>query len=199
MMLAVVFFLLLIQQIYGSSYTVKMNEVDVNCIKESKKLSSLPIQIIAFNIWNNELSLPGALDLSMTINVTKKLSDKIQFSTKVERKFGSAWLDLPCLAGIGACDKLSFCDLIKQACQSKSLIRANAKNASNPCSCDLDTGIYTFEHVPMKIKRKKSAKLVKPMTTGTYRFKIKFFEPKTKAPVGCVNGYLTLFKANKFL
>ena len=176
-----------------------MNEVDVNCVKEPKKLPSLPIQIIAFNIWNNELSIPGALDLSMSINVTTKLSDKVQFSTKVERKFGPAWIDLPCLAGIGACDKLSFCDLIKQACQSKSLIRSNAKNASNPCSCDLDIGTYTFEHVPIKIKRKKSAKLMKPMTTGPYRFKIKFFEQKTKATVGCVNGYLTLFKPNKFL
>lgn len=199
MMLAVIFFLLVIQQIDGASYIVKMNEVDVNCIKEPTKLPSLPIQIIAFNIWNNELSIPGVLDLSMSINVTKKLSDKIQFSTKVERKLGPAWIDLPCLAGIGACDKLSFCDLIKQACKNKSLIRSNVKNASNLCACDLDVGTYTLEHVPINIKRKKSAKLMKPVTTGPYRFKIKFFEPKTKATVGCVNGYLTLFKPNKFL
>ncbi|UJR28489.1 hypothetical protein I4U23_009727 [Adineta vaga] len=196
-MMYTIILLVLIHQIYGSSYIIKMNEVDVNCLKEPTKLSSLPIQVLAFNIWNNQLSVPGTLDLSLSINVTKKLSNNIQFSTKVERKVGPAWIDLPCLAGIGACDKLSFCDLIQQACKTKSFIRQNKQNTKDPCSCDLDIGTYTIEHVPIKIKRKKSIKLIKPITTGPYRFKIKLFEPKTKTTVGCVNAYLTLFKPNK--
>ncbi|CAF1409743.1 unnamed protein product, partial [Adineta steineri] len=39
-------------------------------------------------IWNDQLSIPGILDLSLSINVTKKLSADIQSSTKIERKFG---------------------------------------------------------------------------------------------------------------
>jgi hypothetical protein len=190
--------LLLVHQVHGSSYTIQMNDVDVNCLKEPQKLSSLPMVVLAFNIWNNQLTVPGTFDLSLSLNVTKKLSRDIQFSTKVERKLGPAWIDLPCLAGIGACDKLSFCDLIQQACKSKSFIRSNTRGAQNACSCDLDVGTYTIEHVPIKIKRKKSAKLMKPVTTGQYRFKVKFFETKTKAVAGCVNGYFTLSKPNKF-
>lgn len=190
--------LLLVGQAYGVSYTIQMNEVDINCLKEPKRVSSMPIVVLAFNLWNNEISVPGTLDLSLSLNVTAKLTRDIQFSTKVERKLGPAWIDLPCLAGIGACDKLSFCDLIKQACKTKSFIRSNAKGAQNPCSCDLDVGTYTIEHVPIQIKRKKSAKLMKPVTTGQYRFKIKFFEATNKAVLGCVNGYFTLSKLNKF-
>ncbi|CAF1409735.1 unnamed protein product [Adineta steineri] len=175
-------------------YTVQMNDVDLNCLKDSKKLSSFSIRVLSFNIWNDQLSIPGILDLSLSINVTKKLSANIQFSTKVERKFGLAWIDLPCLAGIGACDKQSLCDLIKQACKTNGFIRKNNQNTKTSCSCDLDIGIYTIEHVPINIKRKKSAKLVKPVTTGQYRFKVKFFETKSKTTVGCVTGYLTLLK-----
>ncbi|CAF1341905.1 unnamed protein product [Adineta steineri] len=162
-------------------YTVQMNDVDLNCLKDSKKLSSFSIRVISFNIWNDQLSIPGILDLSLSINVTKKLSADIQFSTKVERKFGLAWIDLPCLAGIGACDKQSLCDLIKQACKTNGFIRKNNQN--------------TKLHVPaISILREKSAKLVKPVTTGQYRFKVIFFETKSKTTVGCVTGYLTLLK-----
>jgi len=188
---------LLIHQIYGSSYTVQMNDVDLNCIKDSKKLTSFPIEILSFNIWNNELSIPGTLDLSLSFNVTKKLSNDIQFSTKVQRKLGPTWIDLPCLAGVSACDKQSLCDLIQQACKKNGFKRSNINNDGKPCPCDLDIGTYTIEHFPIHIKRKKSVKLAKPVTTGQYRFKINL-ETKAKITVGCVIGYLTLFKPNKF-
>jgi len=188
---------LLIHQVCGSSYTVQMNDVDLNCVKDSKKLISFPIETLSFNIWNNQLSIPGTLDLSLSFNVTKKLSNDIQFSTKVQRKIGPTWIDLPCLAGIGACDKQSLCDLIQQACKTNGFKRSNINDNRKSCSCDLDIGTYTIEHAPIHIKRKKSVKLAKPVTTGQYRFKIKL-ETKAKTTVGCVIGYLTLFKLNKF-
>jgi len=188
---------LLIHQIYGSSYTVQMTDIDLNCIKESTKSTSFPIQTLSFNIWNNHLSIPGALDFSLSFNVTKKLSNDIQFSTKVQRKLGTTWIDLPCLAGIAACDKQSLCDLIQQACKTNSFKRPNNNDNKSSCPCDLDIGTYTIEHVPIHIKHKKSVKLAKPITPGQYRFKIKL-ETKAKTTVGCAIGYLTLLKPNKF-
>jgi hypothetical protein len=197
-MMFVFLLFLLVPHTYGLTYSVQMNDIDLNCIKESAKISTTPIQILSFNIWDNQLSIPGALDLLLAFNVTKKLSADIQFSTKIERKFGPAWIDLPCLSGIGACDKQSLCNLIQRACKTNSFIRANSKDNKKSCPCDLDIGIYTIEHVPIYIKRKKSAKLVRPITTGQYRFKVKFVEGKGKTTVGCVIGYLTLLKPNKF-
>jgi hypothetical protein len=188
---------LLIPQISGSTYAVQMNDVDLNCVKESKKLPSFPIQTLSLNIWNNQLSIPGTLDLSLSFNVTKKLFNNIEFSTKVQRKLGPTWIDLPCLAGAGACDRLSFCDLIQQACKTNGFKRSYKDN-TKACSCDLNIGTYTIEHVPIDIKRKKSVKIAKPITTGQYRFKVKLFESKTKTTVGCVVGYLTLLQPNKF-
>lgn len=175
-----------------------MTDIDLDCIKESTKLTSFPIRILSFNIWNNQLFIPGPLDLSMSLNVTKKLSNDIQFSTKLQRKLGPTWIDLPCLAGIGACDKQSLCDLIQQACKTNGFKRPNNKDNKKPCSCDLDIGTYTIEHFPIHIKHKKSAKLAKPVTTGQYRFKVKFSETKAKITVGCVIGYMTLLRPNKF-
>jgi hypothetical protein len=189
---------LLIHEIYGSNYTVQMNDIDLNCVRESNKLSSYSIKTLSFNIWTNEISVPGILDLSLSFNVIRKLSNNIQFSTKFQRKFGPTWIALPCLAGSGACDKQSFCDLIQQACKTNSFIRSNNKDDKKPCTCDLDIGTYTIEHFPFNIKRKNSVKLAKPITTGQYRFKVTFLEAKAKTTVGCVIGYLTLLKPNKF-
>jgi hypothetical protein len=188
---------LLIHEIRGSSYTVQLNDIDLNCVQESKKSISFPITTLSFNIWNNQLSIPGTLDLSLSFNVTKKLSNDTQFSTKIQRKFGPTWIDLPCLSGIGACDKQSLCDLIQQACKTNGFKRPKNNDNRNSCPCDLNIGTYTIEHVPIHIKRKKSVKIVKPITTGQYRFKLKL-ETRTKIPVGCVIGYLTLLKPNKF-
>ncbi|CAF2579516.1 unnamed protein product [Rotaria sp. Silwood2] len=176
-----------------------MSDVDLNCREENTKLSSFPIEILSFNIWNNQLSIPGTLDFLMSFNVTKKLSNDIEFSTKIQRKLGPNWIHVPCLAGIGGCEKQSLCSLIQKACKTNSFIQSNSKNSKNPCSCDLDIGIYTIEHVPINIKRKKSAKLAQPITPGQYRLQVMFLKSKPNTIIGCVIGYLTLLKSNKFV
>ncbi|CAF0770183.1 unnamed protein product [Rotaria sordida] len=197
-MMFILILFLFIHPISSLSYTVQMNDVDLNCRKEATKLSSPHIEILSFNIWSNELSIPGTLDFLMSLNVTKKLSNDIEFSIKVQRKLGSSWINLPCLAGTSACEKQSFCGLIQNACKNKSFIRPNIKDNKNSCSCDLDIGTYTIEHFLIHIKRKKSAKLTQSITPGQYRFHVMFLKTKPYTTVGCVVSYLTLLKANKF-
>ena len=190
--------LLLAHYTHGVSYGIRMTEVDLNCMKEAEKSSSSSMKILSFNIWNTRLSVPGQLDLSLALNVTKKLSNDLELTTKVERQLGRLWIELPCLSGIGACDKQSFCDLIQQACKSKSFIRSSSRDNQKPCSCDLDVGIYTLEQVPIYLKYKKSARLVKPITAGKYRFKLKIVETKPKVnTLGCTIGHFTLIKSDK--
>ncbi|CAF1040407.1 unnamed protein product [Rotaria sp. Silwood1] len=189
---------LFIHSISGLSYFVQLNDVDLNCRKENPKLTSFPIEILSFNIWNNQLSIPGALDFLMSFNVTKKLSNDIEFSTKIQRKLGTSWIHLPCLSGISTCDKQSFCGLIQKACKTKSFIRSNNKDNKNSCSCDLDIGTYTIEHIYINIKHKKSAKLAQSLTPGQYRFQLVFVKSKTDTMVGCVIAYFTLLKSHKF-
>jgi hypothetical protein len=70
----------LIHQIYGSSYTVHMNDVDPNYLRESKTISTFPIRTLSSDIWNNQLFIPGTLDLSLSFNVTKNLSNNTQLN-----------------------------------------------------------------------------------------------------------------------
>lgn len=192
--------LLLVHCTHGSSYGIQMTDVDLNCAKEAGKSSASSMTILSFNIWNTQLSVPGQLDLSLAFNVTKKLSKDLELTTKVERQLSRMWIELPCLSGIGACDKQSFCDLIQQACKSKTFMRSNSKDNQKPCSCDLDVGIYTMERFSISLKHKKSARLVKPVTTGKYRFKLKIVETKPKVNiVGCAVGHFTLTKSQKLL
>lgn len=175
-----------------------MNDVDLNCRKENIKSTLFSVEILSFNIWSNELSIPGTVDFAISLNVTKKLSNDIQLSTKFQRKLGSTWIHLPCLTGAGACDKQSLCDLIQRACKTNSFIQSNRKDNKTSCSCDLDTGIYTIEHIRINLTHKKTAKLVKPITPGQYRLQMSFLKGKANDVVGCVVGYLTLFNRNKY-
>lgn len=191
----------LIEQIEGVSYQIRMDDVDLNCQNDSPKSSTSSINILAFNIWNNQISIPGQLDFSLSFNVTKKLTDDLQLSMKIERQMARFWIEMPCLSGLGTCDSMKFCDFLKQACNANHLVRPKIKgNNPKSCSCDLDPGIYTLEHATTYLKYKRRAQLVKPITTGKYRFKLNIFDNKMKktSPTGCVVGYLTLSKSEKF-
>lgn len=174
-----------------------MNYVDLNCRKEASKLSVMPIDILSFNIWDNQLSVPGTLDLSLSFNVTKKLSNDILFSTKQQRRLGLSWIHVPCFTGIGECDKQLLCSLIRHKCKMNAFVGTTHRRNQSSCPCDLGVGTYTIEHISLPIMRKKSAKLVQPITPGQYRFQVMFFSQK-KSQIGCVIGYLTLSKPTKF-
>nr|ACI90384.1 GM2 ganglioside activator precursor-like protein [Philodina roseola] len=200
-MILIISIVFLIQQIDGATYQILMEDVDLNCLKDSSKFSPPSIDILGFNIWNNQVSVPGQLDFSLSFNVTKKLSSDLQLSAKIDRQMARIWVELPCLSGLGTCDQVKFCDFLQQACKVNQFIRPTIKGSNQKsCPCDLDPGIYTLEHAKTYLKYKKRAQLIKPLTTGKYRFKLNIFDNKMKKAnvVGCVVGYLTLSKADKF-
>ena len=197
MMFALLCFSLLVHRAAGASYAVQFTDVDYSCLKEP---TSSAMKILSFNMWTNQLSVPGLLDLSFAFNVTKPLLNNVQIHTKVERKVGTTWVSIPCLLGIGACDNQTLCNLIQDACKTNHFIRPNSKEKKSSCSCQLETGVYTMEHARVYIKHKRSVKLTKLMGTGKYRFNIKFIESKPKATTaGCIMGYVTLLKPSKSL
>lgn len=170
-----------------------MTGVDTKCVKQGDKNSVGCLEILSFNIWNHEISVPGNLDFSMSFNLTKKLPNDLQYTTKIERQVGNLWIGLPCLSGFGKCDNKLFCDLIQYGCKTNSFIRPSKQISEKPCSCDLDPAIYVLEHTVIDLKYKKRAKLIKLLTPGNYRFTLKIFEKKNKKNVqACILASLTL-------
>jgi hypothetical protein len=154
-----------------------LNDVELNSCGEGNDL----FDILSFNLWSDDLQIPGYLAVSLSFRLTQNYSaTHSTYTIKIERKLGPIWMNIPCI--IESCSGQSLCTLIKNSCSSI----LNCKK-----DCELSSGSHTLEHI--RIALKQTFFQHELFTNGQYKFKIKFYD-NTKKITGCFNGYITLRK-----
>lgn len=175
------FFSIIHQGFSTHSYHIQLNDVDLNSCNNAKHV----FDILSFNLWSDSLEIPGYFDAALSFNVKQNYSAvDATYSIKVERKLGPVWIDMPCITE--QCTDQSLCTLIKTSCSSKKYCKNH---------CQLSTGSHTLDmiHIPLKSNLFEHEIL----TTGQYKFKIKFYDAR-KTTIACFDGYITLKKAQNF-
>lgn len=159
------------------SYYIQLNDVDLNTCEND----NVVFDILSFNLWSNELEIPGFLDCTLSFYLKKDYSAVYaSYTIKIERKLGPMWVHVPCMNDY--CSEQSLCTTIKNSCSSMKSCNRN---------CQLSPGSHTLDHISIPLKLHGLQYDV--LTNGEYKFKVKFFDPN-KTPIGCFNGYVTLRK-----
>lgn len=103
-------------------------------------------QITKLALTPDPLSFPGVITISAAFTLNTTLSSPLQFKVIFEKKSGSTYIKLPCIANFGSCTYANVCDLLAGVTCPDPLVQYGI-----PCQCPFVKNNYNLPSASFEV------------------------------------------------
>ncbi|GAB6030947.1 GM2 ganglioside activator [Chamberlinius hualienensis] len=169
--------------------------VNVGSFSWNRCSSENPIQIVHLSVSPDPIIIPGPLQITTKFFIPESLGppNKYNAAFKVEKRMGTSWYTIPCLAGFGSCQYNDVCNALNELTTTtlQSCPQALSRNEI-PCQCPFHQGEFVLNNGIFPLNFNVPAAII----DGEYHLNVNLRQHNNPTNLLCFDVWFTLKARN---